>query len=177
MDQNRRQILKAAVLAPVGLLLPWGSSLAGIRQRSLDFYHTHTGEKMSIVYHDGLDYIPDSLMSVTEYLKDFRTGESHNIDSGLLDQLYMLQQLTGSSGVFEVISGYRSPGTNARLRNNSQGVAKRSLHMQGKAIDTRLTGVSLGNLRKAALAMKAGGVGFYGKSNFLHLDTGRFRTW
>jgi uncharacterized protein YcbK (DUF882 family) len=121
--------------------------------------------------------LPDSLEYVNGYLRDFRTGESHNIDRDLLDQLYVLQQSVDSSGVFEVISAYRSPKTNAKLRNKSNGVAKKSLHMQGRAIDVRLTDVSTGNLRKAALAMKAGGVGYYKKSNFLHLDTGRFRTW
>lgn len=88
-----------------------------------------------------------------------------------------IQRSTGSNGVYEVVSGYRSPPTNARLRQKSGGVAKRSLHMQGRAIDVRLSDVSLANLRESALAMKAGGVGVYRKSNFLHLDTGRFRTW
>ena len=177
MDNRRRQLLQAAVLAPASLVLPWHIAGAGIRERNLSFYHTHTGEKLSVVYHDGLDYLPESLENVNSYLRDFRTGESHGIDPNLLDQLYVLQQSVESNGVFEVISGYRSPKTNARLRNKSHGVAKRSLHMQGRAVDVRLTGVSTGNLRKAALAMKAGGVGYYRKSDFLHLDTGRFRTW
>jgi len=177
MDRKRRQILNAALLGPVSLALPWLNANASVRERNLSFYHTHTGEKLSLVYHDGLDYLPDSLENVNSYLRDFRTGESHSIDRNLLDQLYVLQQSVNSSGVFEVISGYRSPRTNAKLRNKSNGVARKSLHMQGRAIDVRLTDVSSGNLRKAALAMRAGGVGYYKKSNFLHLDTGRFRTW
>jgi uncharacterized protein YcbK (DUF882 family) len=177
MHWKRRQILHAALLTPVSLGLPWLNSHAGVRERNLSFHHTHTGESLSLVYHDGRDYLPDSLEYVNGYLRDFRTGESHNIDRDLLDQLYVLQQSVDSSGVFEVISAYRSPKTNAKLRNKSNGVAKKSLHMQGRAIDVRLTDVSTGNLRKAALAMKAGGVGYYKKSNFLHLDTGRFRTW
>jgi len=132
---------------------------------------------LSLIYHDGLDYLPDSLQDINSYLRDFRTGESHMIDRNLLDQLYVLQRSADSGGVFEVISGYRSPRTNAKLRNKSNGVARKSLHMQGRAIDVRLADVSTGNLYEAALAMKAGGVGYYEKSDFLHLDTGRFRTW
>ena len=177
MDRKRRKILRAALLTPVGLGLPWLKVNASVRERNLSFYHTHTGEKLSLVYHDGQEYLPDSLKNLNSYLQDFRTGESHIIDRDLLDQLYVLQQSVDSSGVFEVISGYRSPRTNAKLRNKSNGVARKSMHMQGRAIDVRLTDVSTGNLRKAALAMKAGGVGYYKKSNFLHLDTGRFRTW
>ncbi len=177
MDWKRRHILHAALLTPVSLGLPWLNTHASVRERNLSFHHTHTGESLSLVYHDGLDYLPDSLEYVNSYLRDFRTGESHNIDRNLLDQLYALQQSVGSGGVFEVISGYRSPRTNAKLRNKSNGVARKSLHMQGRAIDVRLTDVSTGNLYKAALAMKAGGVGYYKKSDFLHLDTGRFRTW
>ena len=177
MDRKRRQILHAALMTPVSLGLPWHSAMANVRERNLSFYHTHTGESLSLVYHDGLDYLPDSLENVNSYLRDFRTGESHRIDRNLLDQLYVLQQSVDSGGVFEVISGYRSPRTNASLRNKSNGVATKSLHMQGRAIDIRLTDVATRNLHKAAMAMKAGGVGFYKKSNFLHLDTGRFRTW
>jgi uncharacterized protein YcbK (DUF882 family) len=177
MDRKRRQVLLAAMLTPVSIALPSLNANAGARERNLSFYHTHTGESLSLVYHDGLDYLPDSLENVNSYLRDFRTGESHDIDRNLLDQLYVLQQSVGSGGVFEVISGYRSPRTNAKLRNKSNGVARKSLHMQGRAIDVRLTDVPTGNLRKAALAMKAGGVGYYKKSDFLHLDTGRFRTW
>ncbi|MCP3869725.1 MAG: DUF882 domain-containing protein [Gammaproteobacteria bacterium] len=177
MDRIRRQFLQVAAMAPMGLALPWFTAHAGQRERDLNFYHTHTGEKLSIVYHDGQEYLPDSLSNINEYLRDFRTGELHSIDPGLLDQLYALRQLTESRGVFEVISGYRSPKTNAKLRSRSKGVAKRSFHMQGRAIDTRLTDVSISNLRKAALTVKSGGVGYYRKSNFLHLDTGRFRTW
>lgn len=177
MDQNRRRILKIAAFAPTGLLLPWHGTQASNRERNLSFYHTHTGEKLSVVYHDGREYLPKSLKTVNEYLRDFRTGDIHSIDPKLLDQLYVLQQATESRGTFQVISGYRSPRTNSRLRHKSSGVARKSLHMQGRAIDVRLTDTSTRNLRKAALAMKSGGVGYYGKSNFLHLDTGRYRTW
>jgi uncharacterized protein YcbK (DUF882 family) len=99
------------------------------------------------------------------------------MDTGLLDLLHQLRRLTDSRGHYEVISGYRSPATNARLRQNGNGVAKRSLHMQGRAIDVRLVGVDTARLRDAAVSLRAGGVGYYARSDFVHVDTGRFRTW
>lgn len=145
--------------------------------RELSFYHTHTGKKLSVIYHDGDSYLPPVLQEVNHFLGDFRTGEIHPIDADLLDALYLLQQKTGVEKNYEVISGYRSPKTNSKLRNKSHGVAKRSLHMQGKAIDVRLTGVNTKKLRDTALAMKVGGVGYYRRSDFIHLDTGRVRYW
>jgi len=176
MNETRRLILKSAILAP---LLPFsqlaGAALSG--ERKLSFYHTHTGEKLSVVYHDGSEYLADSLSDIDSCLRDFRTGDIQTIDPLLLDQLFALKRMTGSNGVYQVISGYRSPATNSKLRNKSSGVAKKSLHMQGRAIDVRLTGVDCANLRKAAVSLKTGGVGLYRKSNFVHLDTGRYRTW
>ena len=99
------------------------------------------------------------------------------MDTKLFDQMYLLQQTTGVNGSFQIISAYRSPATNEKLRAKSNGVAKRSLHMQGRAIDIRLPGCDLKNLRNAALDLKAGGVGYYAKSNFIHIDTGRVRRW
>ncbi len=150
---------------------------ASVQARRLSFYHTHTGEKLAIDYHDGYAYIPDSLGEINQYLSDFRTGESHPIDPKLLDILHHLKKATDSNAVFEVISGYRSPKTNAKLRNKSNGVAKRSLHMQGKAIDIRLTGCDTQELHKACRSLAKGGVGYYQKSDFIHVDTGRVRYW
>lgn len=150
---------------------------ASVQTRSLSLYHTHTGEKLKVDYHDGIAYIPDSLGEINQYLSDFRTGESHPIDPRLLDILHHLKQASNSNGVFEVISGYRSPKTNAKLRNKSNGVAKRSLHMQGKAIDIRLTGCNTHELHKACRSLAKGGVGYYKKSDFIHVDTGRVRYW
>ncbi|MCB1858407.1 MAG: DUF882 domain-containing protein [Gammaproteobacteria bacterium] len=175
MDLGRRTLLKGLLLAPLGLTLPVTGSAGN--ERRLAFYHTHTGESLSLVYHDGQDYLSDSLESIDNYLRDFRTGEIQSIDRKLLDQLFAVKQLTGSRGVFEVISGYRSPKTNAALRGKSGGVAKKSLHMQGRAIDVRLTDVPSTSIRKVALALQSGGVGYYHKSDFVHLDTGPFRTW
>src|SRR5688572_2198762 len=106
--------------------------------RALRFLHTHTGEKLTVEYFTGGDYLPDALSTVNHFLRDFRTGEVHDIDAGLLDLLHRLDGLTETSRPFQVISGFRSPRTNAMLRQKSEGVAAGSLHMQGQAIDIRL---------------------------------------
>ena len=146
-------------------------------KRQLTFYHLHTGEKLSTTYWAEGDYITQELENLNYLLRDHRSGETQPIDKNLLDLLYLLQQSVDKAGAYHVISGYRSPKTNAKLRQQSNGVAKRSLHMQGKAIDVRLPGVELQYLRKAALNLRVGGVGYYPKSNFIHLDTGRPRFW
>jgi len=145
--------------------------------RELPFRHTHTGESLTLFCTSGGAFDTAGLGRVDRFLRDFRTGELHPIDTGLLDLLRDLHRETGSNGVFEVISGYRSSATNAMLRGKSGDVAKKSLHMQGRAIDVRLTDVATDDLRNAAIRLKRGGVGYYAKSDFVHLDTGRFRTW
>jgi uncharacterized protein YcbK (DUF882 family) len=147
------------------------------KKRELSFYHTHTGKDLSLIYHDGIAPIHTALNELNQFLGDFRTGESYPIDPNLFDALYLLQQKTGVENSFEIISGYRSPKTNQQLRKKSTGVAKRSLHMQGKAIDIRLRGVATKQLRDIAKNMKIGGVGYYRRSDFIHLDTGRVRYW
>jgi uncharacterized protein YcbK (DUF882 family) len=117
------------------------------------------------------------MTAVNRALRDFRTGDIHPIAPGLLDLLSRLHEKLGSHEPFQVISGYRSPRTNATLHQHSSGVASRSLHMQGMAIDIRLEGTALSNLRGAALALKAGGVGYYPSSDFVHVDVGRVRRW
>lgn len=114
---------------------------------------------------------------MNQFLRDFRTGDEHEIDPGLLDRLHRLAGATGTARPFEVISGYRSPATNQTLRLHSEGVAAGSLHMQGMAIDVRLPDVRLVALQKAALAARGGGVGYYPASRFVHVDTGRVRAW
>jgi uncharacterized protein YcbK (DUF882 family) len=153
------------------------SPIESNQTRALSFYHTHTSQNLDIIYHDGHSHLPLALQQIKHFLGDFRTGEEHDIDPRLLDLLYLLQQRSGVENHFEVISGYRSPKTNAKLRNKSKGVAKRSLHMQGKAIDIRLVGAKTKNLRDLAINMKLGGVGYYSRSDFVHLDTGRVRFW
>lgn len=145
--------------------------------RVLDFAHTHTGERLVVEYFQGGDYVADGLLAVRHFLRDFRTGDAHDIDHRLLDVLFALRQATESTRPFQVISGYRSPATNQMLRQRSEGVAAASLHMEGRAIDIRLADVPLTALRQSALALQQGGVGFYPASNFVHVDTGRVRWW
>jgi uncharacterized protein YcbK (DUF882 family) len=175
---TRRRFLTLSAGAAAGLLMaPAHASLSRHGQRELSFHNLHTGEKITRTYWADGEYLSDQLADINHLLRDHRTNEIHRIDPGLLDVLHQLQQKVGSHKPFEIISGYRSPKTNNMLRAGSSGVAKKSLHMQGRAIDVRLPGQDLSRLRKAALSLKAGGVGYYPKSNFLHLDTGRVRYW
>jgi uncharacterized protein YcbK (DUF882 family) len=141
------------------------------------FVHTHTGETLTASYFDGSAYNIACLSEVNHLLRDFRTGESHPIDPALLDILYDLQSLADRDAPFEVISGYRSPATNAMLRRSSSGVAEHSQHLLGKAIDLRLSGYSTLKLSTRARALARGGVGFYPSSDFIHVDTGAVRFW
>ncbi|WP_153304926.1 YcbK family protein [Desulfocapsa sulfexigens] len=173
---NRRQFLSMAVVTVTALSLP-AISEAASNPRALSFYHTHTGKKLDIVYGSQNRYDPRALSKINHFLRDFRTGEMHPIDPHLLDILSSIRREFGGQRTFEVISGYRSLKTNQQLSKKSSKVAKRSLHMLGQAIDIRMTGVSTRKVQQCALDMKRGGVGFYGKSNFVHLDTGRVRFW
>jgi len=150
---------------------------ASVANRALSLSHTHTGERLTVEYFSGGTYLQDALATVNHFLRDFRTGEVHDIDARLLDLLHGLKGLTGSARPFQVISGYRSPATNEMLRHRSEGVAAGSLHMKGQAIDIRLADVPLPELRRAALEARAGGVGYYPASDFVHVDTGRVRFW
>ena len=173
---TRRRLLTTGLAIPA-LAIPAIGYSASRTSRRLSFYHTHTREALDVVYREDDDYLPDGLEQINRFLRDFRTRETHAIDPQLLDQLSDLQAAIGSTGRFQIISGYRSPQTNALLRDKTRGVAKRSLHMRGRAIDIRLTDVRTKTVREAALSMQRGGVGYYPKSDFVHLDTGRFRTW
>lgn len=153
-------------------------ALAATDPRSLSLDHTHTREQLSIVYAQGGRYLPQALTSLNTFLRDHYSGEIGIIDPRLLDLLHSMKTELGASRPFQVISGYRCPATNAALRNTrGGGVATRSLHMDGKAIDIRLPGVALADLRDAALALRAGGVGYYPREQFVHIDTGRVRSW
>jgi len=146
-------------------------------ERILSFAHTHTGECLTVPYFADGSYFPEELARLNHLLRDHRSGEEHAIEPALFDFLNDLQLATGTREPFQVISGYRSPKTNAKLRAASRGVARRSLHMDGRAIDVRLADVRSSVLRDAALELKRGGVGYYRSSDFVHVDTGRFRTW
>jgi uncharacterized protein YcbK (DUF882 family) len=144
----------------------------------LCFYHTHTGERLDIVYRRGSTYLPEALAKLDHYLRDHLTGDVHPFDPRLFDLLYDLTRAVGHpGGEIDVVCGYRTPWTNAFLRRHSSGVAAHSLHMQGMAIDIRMPGVATSQLRAAALALKRGGVGYYRQSDFVHVDVGRVRQW
>lgn len=174
---SRRQFIATLAAAAPLLSAARLAGAAALEPRELRFSHTHTGERLAIEYFRNGTYLPDALSSVDQFLRDFRTGEIHVIDPRLLDLLHGLTSLTGSTRPYAVISGYRSPATNLLLRRQSEGVAAHSLHMQGQAIDIRLPGVPLATLRKAALSLGRGGVGYYPASDFVHVDTGRVRAW
>lgn len=164
-----------SLAAGAGLLAP--PPAAGIDERALSFYHTHTNQRIDVAYARGGEYLESGLDEISAFLSDFRTGERRTIDPDLLDLLYDLREKLGSDGAFEVISAYRSPKTNEMLRKRGSGVASKSQHMVGKAIDVRLPDVALERLRDTAIEMQRGGVGYYRDSNFVHLDTGRVRRW
>jgi len=174
---NRREFLKWSLAGGAALVgaQSWGQSLPP--ERSLKFYNTHTGEKLAATYWADGQYLSGELAAIDRLLRDHRSGDVFALDRRLFDILYALQQRTGARGTYEVISGYRSPATNDSLRRRGGGVARDSLHTHGQAIDIRLTGVALADLHRAALGLRAGGVGNYPTSNFIHLDTGRVRAW
>lgn len=145
--------------------------------RGLSFYNTHTGESVSVDYCLSGCLVPASLEKIKHILRDHRTGESKDIDVRLLDLLHSLSAKACPGQPFHVISGYRSPKTNAALRANGSGVAAHSLHLDGQAVDIRVPGLGLRDLYRAAVALRGGGVGIYPGSDFIHVDVGRVRTW
>jgi uncharacterized protein YcbK (DUF882 family) len=173
---SRRRFLCGAAALGFFLLAPRRSSAAVTPVRSLAFSNLHTGEALRVVYREGDAYVPGALASLDHLLRDHRTGEVHPIEPALFDLLADLREATGG-GTFEVISGYRSGATNQILRGQGGGVAEKSLHLVGRAIDVRLRGVETAQLRRAALALRRGGVGFYPALDFVHVDTGRVRFW
>src|ERR1700722_19363924 len=150
------------------------------REYRLFFYHTHTNERLDIVYRRGENYLPEALAKLDHYLRDHRTGEVRHFDPRLFDLLYDLTtSLNDSGGEIDVVCGYRTPWSNEflRTRNTHSGVAVHSLHMEAEAIDIRLPGIATTALRDAALRLQRGGVGYYRDSNFVHVDVGRVRRW
>jgi uncharacterized protein YcbK (DUF882 family) len=144
----------------------------------LHFFHTHTGERLNIVYRDDAGYDQESLTRLNRYLRDYRTGEIREYDPRVFDLLHDLLIAVGDpNGEIDVICGYRTPRTNEFLRTHGHAVARQSLHMQAMAIDIRVPGISTARLRDAALALHRGGVGYYAASDFVHVDVGRVRRW
>lgn len=178
---GRRDLLRlgvaTAATAATLFTAPVLATSSSPHERFLGFQNTHTGESSTAVYWADGHYISSGIDEISALLRDHRTDEIYPIDSDLLDLLYVLQSNTGSRQAYQVISGYRSPASNKALRSNSSGVAKKSYHMQGKAIDIRLPGCDLERLHSAALGIKAGGVGYYPGSDFIHVDVGPKRNW
>jgi uncharacterized protein YcbK (DUF882 family) len=145
--------------------------------RRIALLNLHTGERLDTEYFRDGAYLQDALGAIEVLLRDFRTGERHAIAPRLLDYLVEVAHVAGADPAFSVISGYRSPQTNAGLREKNTGVARRSLHMEGRAIDVRMSGIDCASLAAHAEDLRRGGVGYYRASNFVHLDTGAFRTW
>jgi uncharacterized protein YcbK (DUF882 family) len=160
-------------------LLLFGSPCPGepAEMRKLKFYNTHTQQRLEVYYREGENYLPQAFKEISYILRDHRNGEIHPIDPKLLDFLYDLLTEVSFDGEVHIISGYRSPESNIKLRKQSNGVADRSLHLKGKALDFRLPGIDTKRLRDTALSMKRGGVGYYKRLNFIHIDTGRVRFW
>ena len=183
---NRRRFLTMGLVSAAPIVVP-AAAWARMRvrtssprkrepARSLSFYNLHTGERLTTVYWEKGEYVANALEEVNYILRDFRQNEVKPIDPTLLDLLVALRDRLQSQANYEVISGYRSPLTNAMLHSQSEGVAAHSLHMDGRAIDLRLPGRPLGLVRVAALSLQRGGVGYY-PGRFVHVDTGRVRWW
>lgn len=185
-NPGRRRLLRFALSAAAAgvssLLLPRDAEAVAIPTdliggRTLSFLNTHTSERLTVNYGGEGAYFPAALTQVNALLRDHHDGSLHPIDPRLLDVLYSILHLVGSKGTLHVVSGYRSPRTNAALRLVHEGVALHSYHMQGKAIDFWLPGCPLSDLHKAALSVRGGGVGYYPSSNFIHVDVGPVRQW
>ena len=173
---SRRRFVTALGAARLTVTPGWAHAGAGA-PRALRLDNLHTNEKLSVEYFAAGRYLPDALAAVNHLLCDFRTGDVGEIDPALLDLLHILAATVGSQRTFRIICGYRSPAINETLRQRSNGVASRSLHLRGQAIDVRLADVPLATLRDAALSIRSGGVGYYAASDLVHVDTGRVRSW
>lgn len=144
----------------------------------LRLYHTHTNERIDLVYRLGQSYIPSAIDRLDQFLRDHRTGDVIQLDRRVFDLLHDLTVAVGRpESEIDIICGYRTPWSNDFLRRTTQGVASHSLHMQGEAIDIRMPGVSISKLRDVALTLRRGGVGYYPESRFVHVDVGRVRRW
>ena len=173
---SRRNILRLSLAAGLSLACP-AVVAASTGRRVLSMHNLHTGESVRAAYWADGGYLSDGLAALNELLRDHRANEVGAMEPQLLDDVHRLHGLTGSREPVHIISGYRTPKTNAKLRKRGNGVAKKSLHMRGMAIDLRVPDVPTARLRELAISMKAGGVGYYGKSDFIHMDIGRVRFW
>src|SRR6266702_2338285 len=177
MTIERRALLRAGAAAVLSASLPGFALASAPAARKLKFENIHTGERLAADYAlDGRDE-PSALEAINRILRDYRTGDVHVIEPRLLDLLHELNARLETDAPFQVISGFRSPRTNAMLHERSSGVASKSLHTQGMAIDIRVPGRALNLLHANALSLNRGGVGLYPTSDFVHVDVGRVRRW
>jgi uncharacterized protein YcbK (DUF882 family) len=178
--KNRRQFLKLGMIAAT-TVVPFTARATPrefiTRERSLSFYNTHTGENLRTMYWADGGYLANGLAGINRILRDHRNDEIKEISPALLDLLHSLGNEIDASQGFHIISGYRSPATNMMLAARSGGVAKHSMHLEGKAIDIRVPGRNLSQVRATALKLQGGGVGYYPGSDFVHLDVSRVRQW
>jgi uncharacterized protein YcbK (DUF882 family) len=177
-----RRVSRRAALGALALLMAGGTParsaiVAAHDTRKLKIEHLHTDERLDITYFRNGRYDTEALRKLSYCLRDHRDGTVHAIDPRVLDYLHDLSVKLGITQRIGIVCGYRSPKTNALLRASSNGVAKRSLHMQGMALDIRIPGMRVSTIGKAAIAMNRGGVGLYSRSNFVHIDCGDPRTW
>jgi uncharacterized protein YcbK (DUF882 family) len=182
VDLHKRRFVKLSLQAGLLCALPSALRAAVLPKeaaapRTLAFYNIHTKESVETCYYAKGDYLPGGLARINHVLRDHRTGDIVPMDVQLLDTLHAIRRKLDDCGTFSVISGYRSPATNAMLRRVTTGVAKNSYHMQGKAIDIRLRGCPTEKLRDVCIQARAGGVGYYPKSDFVHVDVGPVRCW
>jgi uncharacterized protein YcbK (DUF882 family) len=197
---NRRSFLKLGIFGAALLALPYkamasleeapapelitpgwqegaGLMLEPCEERRLHLYSTNTGESFNRVYWADGDYIPEALAEINHLLRDYRANQIKEIDPNLLDLLFNLNHKLEIDNPYHVISGYRTPRTNAMLRKRNRSVARNSLHMAGMAVDLRMPDLPVKYLCNAALEMHCGGVGYYARRGFVHLDVGDVRTW
>jgi uncharacterized protein YcbK (DUF882 family) len=176
---SRRAFVRGVLMGvPAALAVSPGLAFAqSLERKTLTLFNTHTAEQLTVDFVRDGQWCQQSLAALTRVLRDHRTGLEHPIDCGLFDQLHDLAVLADREARYEVISGYRSPATNEALHERSAGVARHSLHVEGRAIDVRLMGYPTDRLRDLALAAQRGGVGYYRASDFVHIDTGRVRAW
>jgi len=177
---DRRDILKLGLAGTLATIIPLSFASEANAARNtwrVGFRHAHTGESFNGVYRVGNKYLPEAFERINYALRDFRTGEVFPMDPRVVDIMAMIQRKAQTRNPLEIFSGYRSPKTNNRLRKNTRGVAKNSFHMYGQALDLHIDNYSTRNLRNIAVGLRAGGVGYYPKSQFVHVDTGSVRSW
>lgn len=170
-------ILGAAAATSAVIPTPVQAALRMFQDRSLTLYNTHTGEHLSEVYWSRGKYLAEGMRRVSKLLRDHRSGDTHPIDPAVLDLIAAVQHKCDAHGPIHIISGYRSPATNAWLSAHTDGVACNSMHIKGKAVDIRLPGKSVHHVGRVAMALHGGGVGIYPASDFVHIDSGRVRHW